>query len=144
MQIYSKWRKRQQNISGFRPTIELIAAIISRWAKNRICYLWGFTPHTPWCFSMVIDYKGFLNAPADKKTMAHPAGAQALWAIPKPWWRVACPRSQLHPSHIGEGLVRVDVSFLLSLRQRKLNVVMIKRKKSLWKRNKNKNPAVKQ
>ena len=29
------------------------------------------------------------------------------------------PRSQLHPSHIGEGLVRVDVSLLLSLRQRK-------------------------
>ena len=26
---------------------------------------------------------------------------------------------QLHPSHIGEGLVRVDVSLLLSLRQRK-------------------------
>ena len=29
-------------------------------------YSLGALPHTPWCFSMVIDYKGFLNAPADK------------------------------------------------------------------------------
>ena len=37
-------------------------------------FLWGFTPHTPWCFSMVIDYKGLLYAPADKTLMAHPLG----------------------------------------------------------------------
>ncbi len=32
----------------------------------------GFHP-IPQCFSMVIDYKGFLNAPADKKNIACPA-----------------------------------------------------------------------
>jgi hypothetical protein len=47
---------------------------------------------------------------------------------------VACPRSQLHPSHIGEGLVRVDVSFLLSLRQRKKKSSYDIKEKNLFER----------
>ena len=41
-----------------------------------------------------------------KKTMARPEGAQALRAI----------QEALDPSHIGEGLVRVDASFSSFLR----------------------------
>ena len=51
-------------------------------------------------------------------TMARPEGGKGSASHTKTLTEGEA-RSQLHPSHIGEGLVRVDVSLFLSLRQRK-------------------------
>ena len=65
-----------------------------------------------------LSRKGLICAVADRKSWRTPQGRK-LESHTKKLMKGGLPRNQLHPSHIGEGLVRVDVSLLLSLRQRK-------------------------
>ena len=73
--------------------------------------LWGFTPHTPWCFSMVIVIKAL----SMRQPINNPSRVPAYLRGRK---STVSAFSCVEPSNIGEGRVRVDVSwFVLCARE---------------------------